>query len=158
MNAPIRKLSGFLALAFAVGFSLSAGCAGALPGAARAQIESGNADLAMALSQGRAGAVAALYTGDARMFPPNSDVVSGREAIQRFWQGAIDAGVRGLALTTMEIEEHGDSAHEVGKYSATGDGGKVLDTGKYVVIWKREQGRWHLHRDIWNTSMPAPAR
>ena len=149
---------GVLTFALAVGCGLSAGCAGALAGAARGQIEAGNSELATAFSQGRAGAVAALYTGDARMFPPNSDVVSGREAIQRFWQGAIDAGVRGLALTTVEVEEHGDTAHEVGKYSLTGDGGKALDTGKYVVIWKHAQGRWRLHRDIWNTSMPAPAR
>jgi ketosteroid isomerase-like protein len=37
------------------------------------------------------------------------------------------------------------------------EGGKVVDRGKYIVIWKREQGQWKLHRDIWNTSMP-PAK
>lgn len=25
---------------------------------------------------------------------------------------------------------------------------------KYVVVWKRVDGQWRLHRDIWNT-MPA---
>jgi ketosteroid isomerase-like protein len=34
----------------------------------------------------------------------------------------------------------------------------MLDEGKYVVIWKRHQGKWKLHRDIWTTSMPAPAQ
>jgi ketosteroid isomerase-like protein len=27
--------------------------------------------------------------------------------------------------------------------------GKV-DQARYVVVWKREGGRWKLHRDIWN--------
>lgn len=22
---------------------------------------------------------------------------------------------------------------------------------KYVVVWKKEDGQWRLHRDIWNT-------
>jgi hypothetical protein len=34
--------------------------------------------------------------------------------------------------------------------------GKVLDRGKYVVIWKRDGAAWRIHRDIWNSSMPAP--
>jgi ketosteroid isomerase-like protein len=34
----------------------------------------------------------------------------------------------------------------------------VIDTGKYVVVWKRVGGRWKLLRDIWNTSRPAPAK
>jgi ketosteroid isomerase-like protein len=47
-------------------------------------------------------------------------------------------------------------AHEVGKYTLMGDGDKVLDSGKYVVIWQRQDGQWKLHRDIWNSSQPAP--
>jgi hypothetical protein len=31
----------------------------------------------------------------------------------------------------------------------------VLDQGKYIVIWKREKGQWKLHRDIFNSSVPA---
>lgn len=33
--------------------------------------------------------------------------------------------------------------------------GTVADRGKYIVVWKRVGGKWLLHRDIWNTSMPA---
>jgi hypothetical protein len=47
-------------------------------------------------------------------------------------------------------------AHEVGKYTLMGDGDKVLDAGKYIVIWQRQDGQWKLHRDIWNSSQPAP--
>jgi ketosteroid isomerase-like protein len=33
--------------------------------------------------------------------------------------------------------------------------GKQIDRGKYITVWKKQQGQWKLHRDIWNTSMPA---
>jgi hypothetical protein len=32
----------------------------------------------------------------------------------------------------------------------------MVDQGKYVVSWKKEEGVWKLDRDIWNTSSPAP--
>jgi uncharacterized protein (TIGR02246 family) len=124
---------------------------------ARAAIEAGNKQFAAAVAKGDAAQLAAMYTGGAMVFPPNGDIVRGREAIQKLWQGALDSGVKEVALTTVEVEAHGDTAHEVGTYDMKGAGGQALDRGKYIVIWKRDQGQWRLHRDIWNTSMPPPA-
>ena len=31
----------------------------------------------------------------------------------------------------------------------------VLDSGKYIVVWKREGDAWRWHRDIWNSSRPV---
>jgi uncharacterized protein (TIGR02246 family) len=120
----------------------------------RAAIEEGNKQWSAALSRGDSAAMAALYTPNAQLFPTHSDIVSGTEAIQKFWQGVITSGIKGATLTTLEVDGPGDTAYEVGKYTLTGEGGKVLDSGKYVVVWKREQGKWRLHRDIWNSSMP----
>ena len=127
-------------------------------GDVRAAIEKANKEFGALFAQGKGPALAALYSASAEIFPPNSDVVRGRAAIGRFWQGAMDAGIKGATLTTLEVQAHGDTAHVVGQYALTGEGGKAIDGGKYIVIWKREQGRWKLHRDIWNTSQPAPAR
>jgi ketosteroid isomerase-like protein len=90
-----------------------------------------------AFARGDAAGLAALYTAGGQLLPPNSDVVSGRDAIRAFWQGAIDMGLKEARLDTMEAEGVGN-------------------TGKYVVIWKTEAGGWKLHRDIWNSSRPAP--
>jgi ketosteroid isomerase-like protein len=64
-------------------------------------------------------------------------------------------GLTAVKLETVEVEGHGNTANEVGKYSLQGAGGQVLDTGKYVVIWQQEAGQWKIHRDIWNSSRPA---
>jgi ketosteroid isomerase-like protein len=125
---------------------------------ARAAIEAGNKKFAEAVGRGDAAALAALYTKDAMVFPPNADITRGQEAIKGLWQSVIGSGIRGITLTTLEVESFGGTANEVGKYSLKGEGDKELDSGKYIVVWKRENGQWKLHRDIFNTSNPASTR
>jgi uncharacterized protein (TIGR02246 family) len=109
-----------------------------------------------AFNRGDAAGLAALYTENGQLLPPNSDFVTGRQAIQAFWQGAMDMGIKSAKLEIVEVEGHGDTAIEVSKYTLSGEAGQVLDTGKYIIIWKQVDGQWKLHRDIFNSSVPAP--
>jgi ketosteroid isomerase-like protein len=127
-------------------------------GNVRADIEKANEAFAAAFAKGDAVAIAAMYSGDAQVFPPNSDVITGSAAIQKVWQGAMGMGVKSVKLQTTEVEAHGAMAHEVGNYTMLAADGKEIDRGKYLVIWKREGNAWKLHRDIWNTSMRPPAK
>lgn len=104
-----------------------------------------------------AASMAALYTEDGQVLPPNSDFVTGHEAIQAFWQALMDMGIREAKLEIVEVESHGDTAIEVSKFTLLGESEQVLNQGKYMVVWKQDQGQWKMHRDIFNTSMPAPA-
>lgn len=122
----------------------------------RVAIEAANVQWMAKFSQGDSAGLAALYTANGQLFPTHSDMVSGTQAIAQFWQGAIHAGIKQAKLVTVEVEGHGETAYEVGTYTLMGDGDKVLDSGKYVVVWKRQNGQWKLHRDIWNTNQPAP--
>ena len=135
--------------------STVAGTASAQTPGPRAAIEAANAKFSADFAKGDAAAVAMQYTATAWAFPPNGEIARGREAIAKLWKGAMEAGIKQVKLTTLEVEAHGDVAHEAGTYVLTGEGGKTLDTGKYVVVWRRAGGQWKLHRDIWNTSMPA---
>ncbi len=106
-------------------------------------------------SHGDASGVADLYTAEGQIIPPNSDTISGHDGIQAFWQGAIDMGIKSAHLSTVELDECGsETAVETGTYEL-GDGTNVMDHGKYLVVWKLDGGTWKLHRDIWNTSVPA---
>ena len=46
---------------------------------------------------------------------------------------------------------------ETGHYEIYAAENKLLDKGKYVVVWKSVNGVWKMYRDIFNTSMPAVA-
>lgn len=104
-------------------------------------------------ARGDAASMAELYTEDGMLLPTGSDFVQGKPAIQQFWQGVMDMGIDEAELEIAELEDHGDTAIEVGQYTLSG-GGQVMDRGKYLVTLKREDGQWKLHRDIWNTSVP----
>ena len=108
-----------------------------------------------AFNRGDAAGLADFYTENGQLLPTGSDFITGKAAIQTFWQGAMDMGIKTAKLEAVETEGHGDTAIEIGKYSLRGETGNVLDNGKYVVIWKQEGDQWKLHRDIWNSSLPA---
>jgi len=99
-----------------------------------------------------AAAITSIYTPHAKLLPPNEPNISGTAAMQKFWSAHPDLGSKTLKVETVELEQHGDTAIEVGQYSV----GKGLDNGKYMIIWKRVDGIWKMHRDMWNSSLPAP--
>lgn len=124
----------------------------------RDAIAAANENFMAAWKRGDAAGLAALYTENGQVLPPNSDFVTGKEAIQAFWQAIIDMGIKGIKLKSVEVEGHGDTAIEVSEYTIHGEEGQELDKGKYIVIWKQKEGQWKLHRDIYNSnsSMPSP--
>lgn len=105
--------------------------------------------------RGEAARMAELYTEDGQVLPPNADFVTGRTEIQALWQGLMDMGIKEVNLETGEVEARDDTAYEVSTYKLLDANGQTLDRGKYIVIWKLEDGDWMLHRDIFNSSMPA---
>jgi uncharacterized protein (TIGR02246 family) len=123
----------------------------------RSQIESANKQFMAAFQRGNAAAIASLYTAGGQLLPANSDFVRGTDAIRTFWQGALDMGLKEAVLETVEVEVHGDTAIEVGRYKLLAAGDAAADNGKYIVVWKNEAGNWRLHRDIWTTSQPPAA-
>lgn len=124
-------------------------------GDVRAAIEAANGKFGAAWGAKDAAALTALYTANATLMPPNGARAVGSQAILAFWKGALPVVPPVAKLTTTEVEAHGDTAHEVGTYQMSTADGKVVESGKYIVIWKREGGQWKLHRDIWNSDMPA---
>jgi uncharacterized protein (TIGR02246 family) len=126
----------------------------------RSAIKEANQRFMNAFKAGDAAAVAALYTPDARILPPDAQMMEGAEAIRSFWHGAMQSGLTAAKLETVDVESSGDLAYEVGRFALykQGDGGEIIaGAGKYVVVWKRQNGGWKLAADIWNASTRAPA-
>ena len=125
--------------------------------AARSGIEATNARFMAAINSGDIATVAGLYTDDAVLCAPNAPMARGRTAVQAMFEGMVQAmGVPKLQLDTVQVEERGDAAWEIGAYTMTAGG--QTDKGKYLVVWKREGSDWKLAADIWNTDSPmAPA-
>jgi ketosteroid isomerase-like protein len=100
--------------------------------------------------------MASTYTADAWVMPPNGDVVKGND-IAGFWGSAVRMmGVKEAKINTDDVAGNEDILVETGNYELLGADKKILDKGKFLAAWKKENGEWKMFRDIWNSSMPLP--
>jgi len=126
------------------------------PSGTREEIGKANRQFEQRFASGDARGIASLYTMDGSVLPPGATTQQGTEAIAAFWKMAMDMGIKGVQLETVQLEAEGDSAIEIGRYTLAGAGGQQIDQGKYLVVWKKQSGQWRLHRDIWNSNQ-SPA-
>jgi ketosteroid isomerase-like protein len=92
-----------------------------------------------------------VYTKNARVLPPGAPMVEGREEVAEFWTAAAaQLGIKQVRLETVELDAHAGHAHEIGRAHLTLASGETA-IGKYVVLWKQEDGDWRWDVDIWNT-------
>ena len=119
------------------------------------EITANNARFDAAVADGDPARVAALYTEQARLLPPGAEAIRGRQEIENYWKATFEGlGIRASKLMTVEVEEHGDLAYEVGSFSLrlqpSGEPESTV-TGKYVVIHRRQSdGSWLWGVDCFN--------
>jgi len=123
--------------------------------AAKTAIDASNAEFGNLISKVDSVGLAALYTSDGKFMAPNMPAFSGRANIQSGFSGMFSqTGPIGLKLTANEVWGNEEMVSEVGSYNMTDKSGKEIDKGKYIVLWKMEDGKWKIHRDVFNSDMP----
>jgi uncharacterized protein (TIGR02246 family) len=106
-----------------------------------------------------AAGIAALYTEDGAVMPPNAPIGKGRTAIQQAWASIMQTP--GFDLTfvpeQIDVSSSGDMALDRGTYklAVAPNGAAQTDTGKYVVVWRKIGGEWKAAADIFNSDMRA---
>ncbi|MBV8543847.1 MAG: SgcJ/EcaC family oxidoreductase [Acidobacteria bacterium] len=129
------------------------------PGDAENAIRRANADFAANVRSANAQIlVSNFYAPDAVVMAPNYPALRGRDAIQQFWTGFLASGAVDVALTSTNVmQPSSDVAIESGHYDLSlrpASGQAIKDAGKYVVVWKKSDGRWWAVEDIFNSDMP----
>ena len=112
-----------------------------------------------AYNAGDAVTVAALYTEDGVVMPPNAGASTGRKAIQAFIEKDLAANKGNmLEIESVESSKSGDLGFARGTWRMKDPSGKILDEGKWIEVRKMVDGQWRIHRDIWNSDRPLPPR
>ena len=123
----------------------------------RPEIAAVNRQFEEAARKGDVARLASLYTAGAIALPPDSEMVKGRDNIKRMWATvAQQLGLEDVRLNTLDLEVAGETAYEVGEAALTLANGNAAV--KFVVVRKRVDGQWRLHRDIWNAKAPNRRR
>ena len=127
-------------------------------GELREKIDAANKGFVEAFNKGDVTSAMKVYTEDATILPPNAEMMKGKTAITAFWQGAREMGVKEAKLETVRLTPMGEeTACEIGKYvlKIQPEGAEAFtDEGKYMMIWKLEDGAWKWDSDAWNSSLP----
>ena len=66
----------------------------------------------------------------------------------------IDKGIKSFKSEPIEMESSGNLAFFVGKYKLYGSENQEISHGKYISVFKNIDGKWKVHRDIFNRSTP----
>jgi len=108
-----------------------------------------------AFNAGDVAAVTALYADDAVLSAPGARALHGRAAIGAYF---VDAVARfSAAGLTVEDAPLGDAvascdlAWQWKTYTVTDQAGVVVDAGKLVTLFRRQNGKWLIAGDTWNS-------
>jgi ketosteroid isomerase-like protein len=93
------------------------------------------------------------FTSDARVFPPNSDIVSGIAAISQLNSDWVNYGIYQFEETSTSFFGNKDYLIDEGTYHLIYGKERTAESGKYVTIWKNDGGIWKIYSNIWNSSL-----
>lgn len=147
----------------AAGLLAVAGCKPSVPnaGAMKADeeaVRNGAAEWIEAYSKGDIDSILALYADDGVLMPPGAHAAATREAMRDF----LTTDIATSAGTTLELGDgttgiSGDIAWHSGTFTMKNSAGETVDTGKYLDVWRRVDGKWLILRNMWNTDTPRQA-
>jgi ketosteroid isomerase-like protein len=131
---------------------------------AKQAIDAANAQWPRLTSTGHADSIAEFYTADAVLMPPNMATIRGKEAVRAFFAtiNTIDPRPT-LTLRAENVVASGPVAVETGRWhwafpagAALPPGMAAVDSGKYIVRWTQQNGKWLIADDVWNSDLPLP--
>lgn len=93
------------------------------------------------------------YCVDARVYSPGVPAVIGRDSIRSFFYNGGNNTDATIDLPAGNFYGNADIVVEDGSYSFLDGKGGTVDKGKFLAIWKLEDGKWKLYREIWNTDI-----
>jgi ketosteroid isomerase-like protein len=105
--------------------------------------------------------IAGLYSARARVVAPGADVLRGRADVAAFWGAGMETGVTDVELVPEDVELLPSTALEVGRYVLRVEpepGAEVVDRGRYLLIYRLDDGRWVRAAEMFAPDEPAPTR
>ncbi len=95
--------------------------------------------------------IANLYTSDGKLLFAGAPPVEGKANIQSAFSHILSSGVTKVNLETIAVYGTEALVAEEGKVSIyVGD--KIVAEEKCIVLWKKEDGKWKLFRDMTNSN------
>ena len=97
-----------------------------------------------------------LKNGDSialgNMYMKNAEIIPttiGRKNITKAFGSYIRQGITGSSFKTNYLWGNDQLLVEDGTGTWSYENGEVADSGRYLLIWKKDKGEWKILRDTW---------
>lgn len=106
--------------------------------------------LADAINAGDGTGIGALFALDATLTPARSGAITGRGAIEGYWQRTAGdvTGVELRAISTRRLSP--DAIEEVGTYATRSKADGSVAQGRYRAMWRHTAKGWLIAADRWS--------
>ncbi len=106
-----------------------------------------------AFRKGDSIAVANVYTTDAKVMNAGMPAAEGVDSIIHFFGRIFRNGPLMITTKTLGVWSSSGMIVEDGKWIMADTAGKAYDHGKYLILWKTEDGKWKKFRDCHNSDV-----
>jgi len=123
---------------------------------AKAEIQALENDWAAALNAKDVDALMAMYKDDAVSMPDQEPMMVGKEAIRKQQELDFASMPEGMNFTFETLDVYGteNTLTEFGKSTYKDASGNVIGSGKYAVVWEKQNGKYLCAREIYNNDTP----
>ncbi|REG92193.1 YybH family protein [Flavobacterium aquicola] len=98
------------------------------------------------------------FADDAITYPQNNQPVTGKEAIVKYLKTHIDTISKGkkISFTTNEVfvAKDGEQVVEIGSYKVTDSTAAVVNSGNYMTLFVKKDGKYYSLRDMSTSDLP----
>jgi ketosteroid isomerase-like protein len=120
---------------------------------AKKEIAKSNEVYFQAFAKGDSSLFIDRYAKDCCIMPPNVPAICGREAPLSFFRMAYATGIRnGKFITTGVFGDGRGFVTEEGLFQLYDANAALLDSGKYLVLWKLTPDGWKMFRDSFSSN------
>ena len=111
-------------------------------------------DLGQAFNKGQTLELVKLYADDAVFMPPSSEILTGQEAIRKYWDGLRKVGFNEYVIRDISLSIVGNTAYQTALWETVrqDSAGNVikLDGNISSVLERQVDGSWKIKLQSWN--------
>ena len=117
-------------------------------------IEAVNTALENNFNSGEITALTNMYSSNAVMLPPSSEILSTPDSIKSYWNGLRSIGVNRYSLYLVDYKVDGDVAYATSLWEASRKTSKdeviTMEGNISSVLEKQDDGSWKIRLQSWN--------
>ena len=96
------------------------------------------------------------YADDATVFYQHRAPIAGKESIVKFLTADLDSNTNKITFTTKEVfpSNDGNQVVEVGEFKVVDSANNVLNSGNYMVLFEKRDGKYVSVREMSASDIP----